>query len=132
MWRFLPSCGVLKNMEWDICIDNLWISDYGHICAEGMTAWYEKLSLKTSLLLKSEQRGIIFGGSSECSAFVTFGFEGEVTWIDVSRKLRDKEIETNQKGTINENCVEKLILSWKNDCNQINLLNFDLPIIWDY
>ena len=74
MRRFLPYCGVLKNLEWDICIDNMKISDYGHICAEGMPAWYDKLKTKTELLLKNGSRGVVIGGSAECSIFVSQGF----------------------------------------------------------
>lgn len=61
LWRFLGRCGVIKNLEWGIILDNIKVSDYGNInpkdangnefdTSTNLSFKYTKLQSKVKLL----------------------------------------------------------------------------------
>lgn len=79
---FIGYCGVIRNLEWGITLDNIKVSDYGNInptSPEGSSLSpenpeipykYFKLKSKVTQLIHKNQFPIIIGGTADLSPFV--------------------------------------------------------------
>lgn len=119
--RFLPKLGAIYNAEYDVCLENLKIKDYGNIHMEGsvknLEALLEKLKAKCVNIYKRQGIPIIIGGARDTVYGPIAGVldlkEKNVLHINMMNKLDCETLYDGSKVTA-KNFLRKILLDYPN------------------